>query len=71
LSYVGPVTTQTSSAGKFDPNVHSPQVIRLAEALGWDHIPVMTEEEEREADRRLAEALEDARTFYGRSDGSP
>jgi uncharacterized protein YciW len=53
MSYLGPVTIEKSSAGKFDPNVHTPHAIRLAEILGWDHIPVSTDEERREFYQRM------------------
>jgi hypothetical protein len=38
---------------------------RLTAALGWDRVPQPTDEERREAERKLAAAQAEARRIYG------
>jgi hypothetical protein len=51
-------------AEKTEP-VPSPSLARLAAALGWETVPVITEEQRRLADEKLAAACAEAERVYG------
>jgi len=60
-----PVTIEKISIGFIEKFTPEAGVARLAQVLGWDHVPQLTEEEEREIDRRMDEAQAAARRLYG------
>jgi hypothetical protein len=64
------MTIEKTSAGMAGQSAPDPHLARLAAALGWDHVPVLTQEQIREADRRMAAAQAEARRIYGNPEGS-
>ena len=48
-----------------DPHVPGAGPARLAQVLGWERIPELTADEQRQADEKLAAAQAEARRLYG------